>query len=72
MSLTKTESSADLKLFKSISGPNKDFSVPEIEEFGLARPVEPSPFHGGETEALKRFEDNMKNREFVLKVFHFL
>lgn len=44
--------------FANISGPNKDFGVPEITEVGFKSTFEGqgSPHRGGETEALSRLE----------------
>lgn len=50
-----------------MSGPNKNFDVPSLKELGFEMPQQRSPHRGGETEALKRFEEYFKQKEVVAK-----
>ncbi|KAI8843621.1 FAD binding domain of DNA photolyase-domain-containing protein [Chytridium lagenaria] len=56
-------------MFKRMAGPNGNFDVPKIIEFGFQTlPIEDqSPHRGGETEALKRLTAYMAQKDKVAK-----
>ena len=51
--------------YKSIMGPNKDFSVPSFLEMGIDPKDATTPHRGGETIALKMLEDLCANDEYL-------
>ncbi|KAJ3089002.1 hypothetical protein HK102_007420 [Quaeritorhiza haematococci] len=55
------------EMFARLVGPNSNFDVPEITEFGFQElsPEEQSPHKGGETNALKVLEEYFKNKKKV-------
>ncbi|KAK4054503.1 hypothetical protein OIV83_000997 [Microbotryomycetes sp. JL201] len=50
------------KSYETFSGPNNDFGVPTMKELGFEAT---STVRGGETRALKRFSDYMKDEKWV-------
>ncbi|GAA98066.1 uncharacterized protein L969DRAFT_59737 [Mixia osmundae IAM 14324] len=52
------------KIYASFTGPDGKFSVPTMEELGMAKATGIHP--GGETEALKRLEAYMKDKEAII------
>jgi hypothetical protein len=58
------------QMFKTVSGPNGNFDVPEITEFGFEElpENERSPHRGGESDALKIMEAYLANKKKVITV----
>jgi hypothetical protein len=56
------------RLFAQLAGHQGDFSVPTLVELGFQEPQHPSPHKGGETTALKVFEEYFKDKQRVALV----
>ena len=67
-----SKSGADKGLGEEIAGPNGNFDVPSMAELGVKEPNHKSIHKGGETEALRRFEEFMKQKARVAKVHTYI